>query len=132
MPGDVEPDTVLMALIADAQYLIAADRYEEITGDSTLAAIMRIEGLEWELIAGKPAFKMIATQGDHEKLVWWDLQCGQWDFDWVTFTAFPDEQPKPRNEGPIHQLMQKLGMTEEQCDCFYRLYCDAVERECSL
>lgn len=50
-------DPTLEALIVGGHFVIAADRYEEETGDVELAALMRIDGLEWELANGVPALK---------------------------------------------------------------------------
>ncbi len=65
-------DPTLEGLMAGGHFVIAADRYEEQTGDSELAALMRIDGLKWELVDGVPVLKMAAqlTDIDEGRFVW--------------------------------------------------------------
>ena len=123
----VPPDPTLEALMAGGHFAIAADRYEEQTGDAELAALMRIDGLEWELVDGVPALRIQADrrayiQNHHQ----WYLQCGRYDFGNVySFTG-----PQPIVQTPIVRILSKAGYGTRLIDRFHQLYCEAVTRVC--
>lgn len=129
----MSPDPTLEALIAGGHFAIAADRYEEQTGDSELAALMRIDGLEWELVEGVPALQMEAqfceiTEHDFN---WW-LQCGTFDFGNVAFEPFVGiQRPSPLATTPIPLILRSVGLGSKYEEPFYALFVEAVARVCT-
>jgi hypothetical protein len=129
-------DPMLESLIAAGHYAIAADRYEEQTGDAELAALMRIDGLEWELVNGVPALRMKAEHIDfNDRFFWWRLHCGRYDFGTVddNYGLDPpdaDDLPRSLNDTPITAILDVAGLPENLTERLYRLYREAVAREC--
>lgn len=130
-------DPTLQSLIAEGHYAIAADRYEEQTGDSELAALMRIEGLEWDMVDGVPAL-LIKTKF-HDvgagRFMWWHLHCRGVDFGTVDVLYGPDYEVLPRKpiaaeKTPIARILAEARYGPELATRFYQLYCDAVDRVC--
>jgi hypothetical protein len=131
----MSPDPTLEALMAGGHFPIAADRYEEQTGDSELAALMRIDGLEWELVDGEPGLNFQVTLNP-DLIYWWDLVCGTADFDIVVDDhreQVRHERLKPRRleDTPIHKLLAESGLGPQFAERFYRLYLEAVHRVCA-
>ncbi len=123
-------DPVLEALIAAAAFVIAADRYEEETGDTELAALMRIPGLEWELVDGVPGLKVVAAFVDGERWAWWTLTSGVHAFGTVYLQH--EVTPEPVENTPVLQLLRETGFSQSLAPRLYQLYREAVERECVL
>lgn len=129
-------DETLESLIAGGHFAIAADRYEEQTGDTELAALMRIDGLDWELVDGVPALRMKAKHTSVEdRFYWWHLHSGRYDFGTVDDNAgidpyLPEELPLPYGSTPIAAILVEAGLPDSLADRLYRLYCEAVWREC--
>lgn len=124
------PDPVLEGLITAGAFAIAADRYEEETGDTELAALMRIPGLEWQLVDGKPGLKLAATLIDAERWAWWETACGRYDFGHVCLAHKVEPPPMPRT--PLTTLLQNVGLGNDLAPRLYQLYREAVKRACVL
>ena len=113
---------------ASGAFAIAADRYEEETGDTELAALMRIPGIEWELVEGTPGLRMTVAFTDDARWFWWTLHCGPYDFG----TVGDNLEPEDIVFLPIFKLLDNSDLGEELAPRLYQLYREAVERECVL
>ena len=122
------PDPTLEALMAGGHYVVAADRYEEQTGDAELAALMRIDGLEWELVDGVPALRTTAEYHETVRTPWWIIWCGKHSLGEVVFGPTPAPLAKTR----LPLILAESGYGQSLADRFYQLFCDAVPKECEL
>lgn len=124
----MSPDPTLEALIAGGHFAIAADRYVEQTGDSELAALMRIDGLKWELVNGVPALKTTAEYHEIAKNIWWTVSCGKHSLG----TVFFGSRPEPLVDTRLSQILAEHLLGQSLADRFYQLFCAAVPIECEL
>jgi hypothetical protein len=121
-------DPTLEALIAGGHYAIAADRYEEQTGDAELAALMRIDGLEWELVGGIPALRATAEPHETARSPWWIIWCGKHSLGTVYFGP----EPEPLWQTRLRFILAEYCYGQQLADRFYELFCAAVPKECEL
>ena len=126
------PDPTLEALIAGGHYAIAADRYEEETGDAELAALMRIDGLEWELVNGVPTLRMeIESMYDDGRCCWWNIRCGKFDFGTVPSAPLDGVRDSiPLTDTPIPSILASAGLATRFTERLYSVYKDAVSQVC--
>ena len=121
-------DPTLEALMAGGHFAIAADHYEEQTGDSDLAALMRIDGMEWELVNGVPALKTTAEYHETARSPWWIVSCGKHPLGTVYFGP----RPEPLTEARLPLILAEHRYEQSLADRFYQLFCSAVPIECEL
>lgn len=115
-------DKTLEALMAGGHFAIAADRHEEQTGDSELAALMRIDGLAWELVDGVPALKTTAEYHEFAKNIWWTVSCGKHPLGTVLFGP----RPEPLADTRLLLILAENRYGQALADRFYQLFCAAV------
>lgn len=123
-------DPTLEALIAGGHYAIAADRYEEETGDAELAALMRIDGLEWELVNGMPVLLMTTEfKNTTNHISWWHIRCGRFDFGSASYEpTMRIHLPRLLAETAIPSILAASGYGTWLTDRFYQAYNAAVVR----
>lgn len=126
-------DPTLESLIAAGHFAVAADRYEELTGDSELAALMRIDGLEWELEKGVPVLRMsVQFKSTANYISWWHIRCGRFDFGTVSYQPTKSVHlPRLLAETALPLILAASGYGARLTDRFYRAYNEAVVRVCT-
>ena len=120
----MNPDPVLEGLVAAGAFAIAADRYEEETDDTELAALMRIPGLEWELVDGKPGLKVVFTYNEIARNFWWDVRCGGRELGTILGSRFPELMKK----ASVRRMLQDAGYGIALAPRLYQLCREAVDR----
>ncbi len=128
----MDADPTLAGLIAAGQFAIAADRYEELTGDTLLATLMRIDGLEWELVDGSPELLIKLVYHENARNMWWTGTCGRHKLGSGTWVD-PIE-PDGIQEIGVYAVLQTAGYvgdlaaSDELANRFYALTCRAMLR----
>ena len=132
----MEPDPTLTTLIVAGYYPVAADWYEERTGDTELATLLRIDGLVWEMDGGEPSLTLDLAYWEIARNGWWTGWCGTHQLGGGTLVGGGASlcEPNPLGESGVIDVLRAAGFGDRPAGDplvkrFYDLVCRATVPE---